>query len=173
VGFPKFLVTPLMIIAITLALGLATRPLVAIIRRLPGVRPVDRYGGAALNGLITLVLAYLAIGAILDFDRDIRPTLERGVVTFQQIEAYRQAVESNPVARQYADDAQIRALERQALDHPIPVRLFQDLEGFLSFYVTWVRDPLLQSRLAPIIIAAGGHLPIIGHPRPWLKPFNS
>jgi hypothetical protein len=169
-GVPEFLVTPLMVILITVGIAVLARPLVAVVRRLPGVAPIDRYGGAVFNGAVTLLLMYWVIGGVLDFDRNIFPVLQTGLVTAREIESYREAIASNPVAKQYASDEQIRRLEQQAAQNPIPARAFQDLEGFLSFYVNDVRNPLLQSKLAPIINTLGGGLPLVGHPRPWLQP---
>ena len=49
----------------------------------------------------------MVLGGILDFDRQVYPTLRTGLVTAQQIEAYRQVIAANPIAKQYAKDDQI------------------------------------------------------------------
>jgi hypothetical protein len=172
-GVPEWLVTPVMTILLTIVIGILTRPLVGLLRRVPVIGSIDRSAGAAANGVLAFLLIYWAIGAVLDFDRQVYPTLRTGLITAQQIEQYRGVIAANPVAKQYANDAQIRQAERIAAQNPLPVRALQQVEQFLDFYVRDVRDPLLGSKLAPIINDLGGRLPLVGHPRPWLQPFGS
>jgi hypothetical protein len=44
----------------------------------------------------------------------------------------------------------------------------RQVEGFLSFYDTYIRGPLLSSRAAPLINRWGAGLPFVGHQRPYL-----
>ena len=47
--------------------------------------------------------------------------------------------------------------------------MLRKAEGFLDFYVTNIRNPLIDSRIAPIINRVGEKFPVIGTPRPYLS----
>ena len=168
---PRFLVGFIAVVALSFALGLAARPLVNLLRRLPIIRQVDVAAGVLLHGLLAFVLTYVVVGAVIDFDSHVYPMLVTGSVTVQQIQDYRHVIFSNPITRAYAggerlDEAQREA--QQAPDQSLSLASFQRLAQILDLYVTEVREPMLRSRLAPLVNRIGGHLPIVGHPRPYI-----
>jgi hypothetical protein len=168
---PRFMVGFLSVMVLSFAIGFAAKPLATMLRALPVVRDVDIVAGTILHGLIAFILLYLAIGAIVDFDSHVYPMVASGNVTAGQIHDYYRLILSNPVTRAYAGgekiDEALRELDKQP-NHSMPLTQFQKLAEILDFYVTDVREPMLHSRLAPNINSVGGHIPLIGHPRPYL-----
>jgi hypothetical protein len=168
---PRFMVGFLTVIVLSFGLGLAAQPLVKVIRALPIVRDLDIVAGAIFHGLIAFVLLYLAVGAIVDFDSRVYPMVASGNVSAGNVRDYYKMILSNPVTRAYAGgekiDEALRQIDQQP-NHAIPLSQFQKLAQILDFYVKDVREPMLHSRLAPVINSIGGHIPLIGHPRPYL-----
>ncbi|MDQ6748728.1 MAG: CvpA family protein [Candidatus Dormibacteraeota bacterium] len=146
----------------------ALSPVVAIMRRTPLLGTIDRPTGGLVHGVAALLLMYLLLGVILDFDRNVYPLLQAGVVTAHQLQDYRRAVEQRPWLRGYVDDQALRQQQSEAARQPVTVDTLARVEGFLNFYLQVVRNPLLKSRLAPIINRLGSQVPAIGHPRPYL-----
>jgi hypothetical protein len=157
-----------LVLVLTFALRLLARPVVMFWRAIPPLRAVDTPLGAVAHGLAAFVLVYLALGVILDFDRNVYPLLKTGVATAEQIDTYRQAVQGQPLLKGFVDDQRLQQLAQQAGPNPLPMQQVRQVEGFLSFYDTYIRGPLLSSRAAPLINRWGAGLPFVGHQRPYL-----
>jgi hypothetical protein len=164
----RLAVSAVLVGVLTFLMRLALSPVVAVLRRAPVLGRIDRPAGGVAHGLAALLLVYLLLGLVLDFDRNVYPLLQAGVVTAHQLQDYRQAVNQRPWLRGFVDDQALRAQQAQAARQPVTVDTVARVEGFLNFYLQTVRNPLLQSRIAPIINRLGGQVPLIGHPRPYL-----
>jgi len=145
------------------------RPIYVILQRLPITRHIDSPAGAVVHGLVGLLLMYLLLGVILDFDRNVYPMLAAGVATAQQINDYQRAIQDRPYLKGVIDEQQLKQQQAQAITKPIPVDALQKAEKFLDFYINDVRNPLLDSHLAPIINRVGEKFPIVGQHRPYLN----
>lgn len=165
---PAFLVSPVMVLVISLALGVLVRPIVAMIRLLPFVAVMDTWAGIVVHGLVAFILVYVVIGAVIDFDGYVYPVLRTGVVTAHDIQRYRDAVSANPALRPWSNDDQARQAQVLATVHPIPLSAVRQVADALDFYVRYLRDPLEHSHIGPILNSAGSHLPFIGHHREYL-----
>ncbi|HEY8739034.1 MAG TPA: CvpA family protein [Candidatus Dormibacteraeota bacterium] len=161
-------VSVVLVLVLTWLLRLALSPVVALLRRSPITGRIDGPAGATVHGLGALLLMYLLLGLILDFDRSVYPLLQAGVVTAHQLQDYRKAVEQRPWLSGFVDQEALRQQQAQAARQPVTVDTVARVEGFLNFYLQDVRNPLLKSRFAPIINRLGAQVPGIGHPRPYL-----
>jgi hypothetical protein len=168
IGFLRSGLSILLVLVVTFVLRLLARPLVMLWKLIPPLRAIDAPLGAVVHGVIALVLLYLALGVVLDFDRGVYPLLKAGVATANAIESYRQSVKQQPLLNGYLNDQQLKQLEQQAGPSPLPMQQVRQVEGFLNFYDTYIRTPLLTSRAAPVINRVGAGLPVVGHPRPYL-----
>lgn len=157
-----------LVFVLSIALRLLARPLVMVWRTVPVLRAVDAPLGAVVHGLLAFVLLYLALGVILDFDRNVYPLLRASTATAEQIDNYRRAVQNQPLLNGFVDDARLRQLAQQAGPNPLPMQQVRQVEGFLNFYDHYIRGPLLTSRVAPAINSLGARLPVVGHSRPYL-----
>jgi hypothetical protein len=166
---PAIFISPVMVLVISLALGVLVRPLVTMIRLIPFVGMLDTWLGVVVHGAIAFTLVYLFVGAVIDFDGYVYPVLRTGVVTAHDIQRYRQAVAANPALKPYANDDQARQAQALATIHPLPLSAVRQVADALDFYVRYLRDPLVQSHVAPIINEMGSRLPFIGHHRDYLR----
>ncbi|GAC1331206.1 MAG: hypothetical protein NVSMB17_09130 [Candidatus Dormibacteria bacterium] len=164
----RLAVSVVLVAILVFLVRLALSPVVAVLRRAPLIGPLDRPAGGVVHGLAGLLLMYLLLGAILDFDRNVYPLLQAGVLTAHQLQEYQHAVEQRPWLRGYTDEQALRRQQAEAANQRVTVDTVARVDAFLNFYLTDVRQPLLKSRLAPIINYLGGLVPAIGHPRPYL-----
>lgn len=153
---------------IGIAIRFLAKPLYVILQRLPITRHIDAPGGAVVHGLVGFILLYLTLGLVLDFDRNVYPMLAAGVATAQQINDYQQAINDRPYLNGIVDEQQLKQAQAQAQAKPIPDDVLLKAEKFLDFYVKNVRNPLIDSRVAPIINRVGEKLPVFGQPRPYM-----
>jgi uncharacterized membrane protein required for colicin V production len=158
----------LMVIVLTAALRFLARPLISLWRAIPPLRIVDAPLGAVAHAFAVFVLIYLGLGVVLDFDRGAYPLLKAAVGTANAIDAYRQAVQQQPLLSGLIDDKVLKQLAQQAGPSPLPMQQVRQTEGFLNFYDQYIRKPLLTSKLAPFINRMGASLPIVGRSRPYL-----
>ena len=68
---------------IGIAIRFLAKPVYLALQRLPITRHIDEPAGAIVHGLVGVVLVYLLLGVILDFDRNVYPMLAAGVATAQ------------------------------------------------------------------------------------------
>ena len=149
-------------------LRLALSPVVMLLRRAPGLGRADAPVGGLVHGLAAALLVYLVLGLVLDFDSNVYPLLQAGVVSAHDLQRYQQAVQQRPWLSGFVDQQAIKQQEAKAASSPVTVDAVAKVEGFLKFYLEDIRTPLLSSRLAPIINSVGGQVPFVGHPRPYL-----
>jgi hypothetical protein len=164
-----------LVVILAFLLRLALGPVVALLRRAPLLGRLDRPAGALAHGLAALLLMYLGLGLVLDFDRNVYPLLQAGVLTAHQLQQYQQAVDQRPWLKGYVDEHALQQQQAQAraARQPVTVDSVARVEGFLNFYLVDLRRPLLQSRIAPVINYLEGGLPGVGHPRPYLAGATS
>ena len=165
----RLAVSSVLVMVLTVLIRLALAPVVAVLRRAPMVGSLDKPAGAAVHGLAALLLMYLVLGVILDFDRNVYPLLRAGVLTTHQLQQYTAAVDQRPWLRGYVDGPALRRQQADAANQRVTVDTVAKVEGFLNFYLMDVRQPLVKSRLAPIINYLGGLVPVVGHHRPYLE----
>jgi uncharacterized membrane protein required for colicin V production len=168
IGFLRTGLSIVMVFVLTFILRLLARPLVMLWSLIPPLRVIDKPLGAVVHGFIAFVVLYLALGVVLDFDRGVYPLLKAGVATANAIENYRQSVQKQPLLNGYLNDQQLKQLEQQAGPSPLPMQQVRQAEGFLNFYDSYIRTPLLTSGAAPAINRAGAGLPVVSHQRPYL-----
>jgi hypothetical protein len=164
----RLAVSAVLVVILAWLLRLAASPLVVALRRTPVIGRLDTPLGGLAHALAALLLIYLALGVVLDFDRNVYPLLQAGVVTAHQLQQYQQAVDQRPWLRGFVDHQALQQQQAQAARQPVTVDTVARVEGFLNFYLQYLRNPLLSSRFAPRINYFGGMLPGIGHPRPYL-----
>lgn len=161
-------VSVVLVILLTWLMRMALSPVVGVLQRSPLTGRVDRPAGGVTHGLVAFLLMYLLLGLILDFDRNVFPLLQAGVVTAHQLQDYQKAVDQRPWLSGFVDQGALRRQQAAAASQPVTVDAIARVEGFLNFYLQDIRNPLLKSRLAPIINNLGSQVPAIGHHRPYL-----
>ncbi|MEA2646834.1 MAG: hypothetical protein QOE92_1917 [Chloroflexota bacterium] len=171
IGSGPWLTTILVLVFffVAIVVRILARPLYYTLQRLPVTRRIDAPAGGVVHGLAGLVILYLLLGPLLDFDRYVYPLVAGGVATARQIEDYRQALEDRPYLKGVADEEQLKQAEAQAAPVPITSDNLRKVERLLDFYVKNIREPMLESRLAPAVNDIGAQLPVVGRARPYMQ----
>jgi uncharacterized membrane protein required for colicin V production len=135
--------------------------------RLESIRGIDGLLGIVVHGLVTLVIVYLAISALVTLDNAFEPALKSASLTLTQVNALESEIVSNPITSAMVSKSDIQALKAAAakssgahLDSVAGIHQLQQI------YTDFLQPQLHSSRTAPFILGIGQHLPVIGHVKP-------
>ena len=140
--------------------------------RLEAVRGIDGLLGVVVHGLVTLVVIYLAISALVTLDNAFEPALLSASLTLTQVNRLEAEILSNPITSAMVSKSDLQALKTAAtkssgahLDSVAGIHQLQQI------YTDFLQPQLHSSRSAPVILSIGRHLPFIGRVGPTdLKP---
>lgn len=133
-----------------------------LVRRVAPLRAADHTLGLPLGAATALVGVYLALVAVVSFDNLLAPFHGKATVDQAAVAATKAALAANPQFAVMLDRATLDAIAAQVATSAIPADQVARFDATLGFYEGTVRPALLGSTLAPVIIAAGRYLPIIG-----------
>jgi uncharacterized membrane protein required for colicin V production len=135
--------------------------------RLESIRGIDGLLGVVVHGLVTLVIVYLAISALVTLDNAFEPALKTASLTLTQVNQLESEILSNPITSAMVSKSDIQALKKAAVTssgaHLDSVAGIHQLQ---QIYTDFLQPQLLSSRTAPVILGIGQHLPVIGHVKP-------
>jgi hypothetical protein len=136
------------------------------------IRGVDGLLGVFVHVIVTLILVYLAISALVTLDNAFEPTLNRASLTLAQVNQLENQILSNPITAAMVSKDDLNSLKAQAAKtnaaHIDAVAGIHQLE---QLYTGFLQPQLHSSRAVPIILGIGDKLPVIGHVGPGdLKP---
>jgi uncharacterized membrane protein required for colicin V production len=139
--------------------------------RMDAIRGIDGLLGVFVHVIVTLVLIYLAISALVVLDKAFVPTLNRASVTLDQVNQLENQILSNPITAAMVSKDDLNSLKASAAKtnaaHLDAIGGIHALEQLYSF----IGPQLHSSRAVPIILSIGDKLPVIGHIGPGdLKP---
>jgi uncharacterized membrane protein required for colicin V production len=140
--------------------------------RMEAIRGVDGLLGIFVHGLVTLVVIYLAVAALVTLDNSFEPALQTASLTLAQVNQLENEILSNPITAAMVSKADLQALKTAAaktsgahLDSVAGIHQLQQI------YSDFVQPQLHSSRTVPIILGIGHHVPGIGRVGPNdLKP---
>lgn len=140
--------------------------------RMEAIRGVDGLLGVFVHGLVTVVVLYLAISALVVLDNAFEPALKSANLTLTQVNALESEILSNPITAAMVSKSDLDQLKANAAKsnaaHLDQVGGIHQLE---QIYVDFIQPQLHGSRTVPFILSFGHHLPLIGHVGPDdLKP---
>jgi uncharacterized membrane protein required for colicin V production len=135
--------------------------------RLESIRGIDGLLGIVVHGLVTLIIVYLAISALVTLDNAFEPALKSASLTLTQVNALQSEILSNPITSAMVSKSDLQALQTAAakssgahLDSVAGIHQLQQI------YTDFLQPQLHSSRTAPVILGFGQHLPVIGHVKP-------
>jgi uncharacterized membrane protein required for colicin V production len=163
---PPSVPRPLAIVAlpgiIGLAVGIVGRTLIGPAFRLPLARQVDRLLGAAVHGALAGVAVYVVVVGMAGADRVLAPLNGVATIGSSQLAAARSLLGQYPEAGGFVDPSQLSQLSSVAAIHPLPFTALGQYAQWLDWYERELRPQLKGSRLAPVVLRLGAHLPVIG-----------
>ena len=135
--------------------------------RLESIRGIDGLLGVVVHGLVTLIIVYLAISALVTLDNAFEPALKTASLTLSQVNSLESEILSNPITSAMVSKSDLQALKAAAakssgahLDSVAGIHQLQQI------YTDFLQPQLHSSRSAPFILSIGQHLPVIGHVKP-------
>ncbi len=135
--------------------------------RLETIRGIDGLLGIFVHALVTLVVIYLAVSALVTLDNAFEPALRTASLTLSQVNKLESEILSNPITSAMVSKSDLQALKTAAakpsgahLDSVAGIHQLQQI------YSDFVQPQLHSSRTVPIILSIGHRLPFIGHVGP-------
>src|SRR5450759_2846732 len=137
------------------------------LHRLESIRGIDGLLGVVVHGVVTLVVIYLAISALVTLDNAFEPALRSASLTLKQVNQLDSEILSNPITSAMVSKSDLQALKTAAakpsgahLDSVAGIHQLQQI------YTDFLQPQLHSSRTAPVILSIGQHFPVIGHVKP-------
>jgi uncharacterized membrane protein required for colicin V production len=135
--------------------------------RMEAIRGVDGLLGVFVHVLVTLVVVYLAVSALVVLDNAFEPALKSANLTLTQVDQLESEILSNPITALLVSKSDLATLKSDAakaggahLDQVAGIHQLQQI------YSDFIQPQLHGSRSVPYILGFGHHLPFIGHVGP-------
>jgi uncharacterized membrane protein required for colicin V production len=135
--------------------------------RMEAIRGVDGLLGVFVHILVTLVVVYLAVSALVVLDNAFEPALKSASLTLAQVNQLESEILSNPITAAMVSKSDLATLKADAakssgahLDQVAGIHQLQ------TIYSNYVQPQLHGSRTVPFILGFGHRLPFIGHVGP-------
>jgi uncharacterized membrane protein required for colicin V production len=174
--------TPVLAVFVALilavVLGAVGGAIGGLFHRMEAIRGVDGLLGVFVHGVVTLVVVYLGISALVTLDNAFEPAIKSANLTFTQVSQLENQILSNPITAAMVSSSDLKALKDSAAKtnsaHLDSVAGIHQLE---QIYTGFLQPQLHGSRLVPFILGFGERLPFIGrvgpddlHPVPTPAP---
>jgi uncharacterized membrane protein required for colicin V production len=142
--------------------------------RMQAIRGVDGLLGVFVHGVVTLVVIYLAISALVVLDNAFKPAVQNANLTLSQVNQLENEILSNPITAAMVSKSDLQALKDAASKGTANINNVSGIHQLEQIYTGFLQPQLHGSRLVPFILSFGKHLPFIGHVGPDdLKPLPS
>ena len=140
--------------------------------RLEAIRGIDGLLGIFVHAVVTLVIIYLAVSALVTLDNAFEPTLKSASLTLTQVNELENWILSNPITSAMVSKQDLDALKTAAnKSSGASIDSVAGIHQLQQIFVDFLQPQLHSSRAVPIILSIGSHIPVIGHVGPHdLKP---
>ncbi|HKC18457.1 MAG TPA: CvpA family protein [Candidatus Dormibacteraeota bacterium] len=140
--------------------------------RMEAIRGVDGLLGVFVHVLVTLVVVYLAVSALVVLDNAFEPAVKSASLTLTQVNQLESEILSNPITAVLVSKTDLATLKTNATKAG-GARLDQvgGIHQLQQIYSDFVQPQLHGSRVVPFVLGFGHRLPLIGHVGPGdLRP---
>jgi uncharacterized membrane protein required for colicin V production len=152
---------------LAVVLGTAGGAIGGAFHRLEAIRGVDGLLGIFVHALVTFVVIYLAVAALVTLDNAFEPALRTASLTLTQVNQLESQILSNPITSAMVSKSDLQALKAAAakssgahLDSVAGIHQLQQI------YSDFIQPQLHGSKSVPTILSIGHHFPFIGHVGP-------
>ncbi len=132
-----------------------------LVYRFGALRRLDQLAGVPPGAVTAAVMMYLALLGTLTVDAWRKPPHGKSALGPQEIAAIQALVAVNPALGAFADRAALQTLAQTAARAPVSADHLSQYDAALGVYERTLR-PLGQSRMAPLLLALGERVPLIG-----------
>ncbi len=157
---------------IAVVLGAVGGAIGGMFHRMEAIRGVDGLLGVFVHGLVTLVVIYLAVSALVTLDNAFEPALKSANLTLTQVNQLQSQILSNPITAALVSKSDLAALKAAAAkNNAAHLDSVGGIHQLQQIYTDFLQPQVHSSRIVPFILGFGSHLPFIGHVGPGdLKP---
>lgn len=141
-------------------------------RRMQAIRGIDGLLGVFVHVLVTVIVIYIAISALVTLDNAFEPALKSASLTLAQVNALENQILSNPITAATVSKSDLQAL-KTAASKPSGAHLdsVAGIHQLQQIYTDFLQPQLHSSRTVPVILGIGKRIPFVGHVGPNdLKP---
>lgn len=163
---------------LAVVLGAVGGAIGGMFHRMEAIRGVDGLLGVFVHGIVTLVVIYLAISALVVLDNAFKPALASASLTLTQVDQLESQILSNPITAAMVSKSDLQALkDAAAKSNSAHLDSVGGIHQLQQIYTDFFEPQLHGSRVVPFILGFGRHLPFIGrigpddlHPLPSATP---
>ena len=159
---PRPLAVLLLPIALGLVVGFVGRAFFQSFFRLPLTRQLDKLLGAAANGGLAFVIAYVVLLGLAGAGTVLDPLTQTKSLQAGQVTAMQMLLAENPQAAGFVPPGELSQLASVASIHPVGIAQLGQYAQVINYYERTLRPQLATSQLAPLVLKYGARLPIIG-----------
>jgi uncharacterized membrane protein required for colicin V production len=160
---------------IAVVLGFVGGAIGGMFHRVEAIRGVDGLLGVFVHVVVTLVVIYLAVSALVTLDNAFEPALKSANLTLQQVNQLENQIVSNPITAALVSKSDLQSLkDKAAKNKSATLDSVAGIHQLQQIYTDYLQPQLHGSRAVPFILAFGKRLPFIGRVGPEdLKPIPS
>ncbi len=157
---------------IAVVLGAVGGAIGGAFHRLEAIRGVDGLLGVFVHVLVSVVVIYLAVSALVTLDNAFEPALRSANLTVAQVNQLETQILSNPITAAMVSKSDLQALKAAAAkNNAAHLDSVAGIHQLQQIYTDFLQPQLHGSRTVPFILSIGQHIPVIGHVGPNdLKP---
>jgi uncharacterized membrane protein required for colicin V production len=130
--------------------------------RMEAIRGVDGLLGVFVHGIVTLIVIYLAVSALVTLDNAFKPALASANLTLTQVNQLENEILSNPITAAMVSKSDLQALKDSASKGTARIDQVGGIHQLEQLYTAFLQPQLHSSRTVPFILSFGKHLPLIG-----------
>jgi uncharacterized membrane protein required for colicin V production len=160
---------------LAVVLGAVGGALGGMFHRMEAIRGIDGLLGVFVHGVVTLVVIYLAVSALVTLDNAFEPTVKNANLTLTQVNQLENQILSNPITAALVSKSDLQALQAAAAkNNAAHLDSVGGIHQLQQIYTDFLQPQLHSSRVVPFILGFGKRLPFIGRVGPDdLKPLPS
>lgn len=157
---------------IAVVLGAVGGAIGGAFHRMEAIKGVDGLLGIFVHGVVTLVVIYLVVSALVVLDNAFEPALKSASLTLTQVNQLENEILSNPITAAMVSKSDLQSLkDAAAKSNAAHLESVGGIHQLQQIYTDFVQPQLHSSHTVPFILSFGHHLPFIGHVGPDdLKP---
>ena len=157
---------------IAVVLGAVGGAIGGAFHRLEAIRGVDGLLGVFVHVVVSLVVIYLALSALVTLDNAFEPALRTANLTVAQVNDLESKILSNPITAAMVSKSDLQALKAAAAkNNAAHLDSVGGIHQLQQIYTDFLQPQLHGSRTATFVLSIGHRLPFIGRVGPDdLKP---
>ncbi|OLC02329.1 MAG: hypothetical protein E6I69_00985 [Chloroflexi bacterium] len=135
--------------------------------RLDAIRGVDGLLGVFVHVLVTVVIVYLGVSALVTLDNAFVPIVNKASLTLTQVNQLESMILSNPITAAMVSKDDLNALKAAAAKNDAAhIESIGGIHQLEQLYTGFLEPQLHSSRTVPFILGFGQHIPVLGHVGP-------